>query len=154
MLELLKISFLILQLFLIYIDNLPIDCICNIVIYADDTTTLYSKCDQSSDLGQQVDLVSEFESNQQDILNKVTKLLVDFNDRKTQIASFDQSNNTGVIDVKMNRSVVEEKSSFKGCVNYIFASLIAMSKGEHFRQKEKCFLFYFENTYRYKIIKF
>ena len=79
MLELLQISFLILQLFLIYIDDLPIDCICNIVIYADDTTTLYSKCDQMS-LGLQVDLASEFESNQQDILNKVRKLLVDFND--------------------------------------------------------------------------
>ena len=150
MLVLLKISFLILQLFLIYIDDLPIDCICNIVIYADDT--LYSKCDQSSDLGQQVDLASEFESNQQDIFNKVRKLLVDFNDRKTQLVSVDQSNNTGVVDVKMNGSVVEKKSSFKGCVNYIFASLISLSKGEHFRQKEKCFLFHFESTF--KIIKF
>ena len=27
--------------------------------------------------------------------------------------SFDRSNNTGAIDVKMNRSVLEQKSSFK-----------------------------------------
>ena len=36
-------------LFLLYIKDLPDDVICNIAIYADDTT-LYSKCDQASDL--------------------------------------------------------------------------------------------------------
>ena len=36
-------------LFLLYIDELPDDFICNITICADDTT-LYSKCDQGSDL--------------------------------------------------------------------------------------------------------
>ena len=36
-------------LFLLYIDDLPDDVICNIAIYADDTA-LYSKCDQASDL--------------------------------------------------------------------------------------------------------
>ena len=36
-------------LFLLDINELPDDVICNIAIYADDTT-LYSKCDQPSDL--------------------------------------------------------------------------------------------------------
>ena len=36
-------------LFLLYIDDLPDDVICNIAIYADDTS-LYSKCDQASHL--------------------------------------------------------------------------------------------------------
>ena len=36
-------------LFLLYINDLPDDVICNIGIYADDTT-LYCKCDQASDL--------------------------------------------------------------------------------------------------------
>ena len=36
-------------LLLLYINDLPDDVICNIAIYADDTT-LYSKCDQASDL--------------------------------------------------------------------------------------------------------
>ena len=39
--------------------------------------------------------------------------LVDFNVRKTQLVSFDQSNNTGSIDVKMIGSVLEKKSFFK-----------------------------------------
>ena len=41
-------------LFLLYINNLPDDVICNIAIYADDTT-LYSKCDKASDLWQQLE---------------------------------------------------------------------------------------------------
>ena len=40
------------------------------------------------------------------------KWLVDFNARKTQLVLFDQSN-SGSIDVKMDGSVLEEKSSFK-----------------------------------------
>ena len=49
-------------LFLLYINDLPDDVICNIAIYADDTT-LYSKCDQASDLWQQLELASELESD-------------------------------------------------------------------------------------------
>ena len=41
------------------------------------------------------------------------KWLVNFNAGKTQLVSFDRSNNTGAIDVKMDGSVLEEKSSFK-----------------------------------------
>ena len=41
------------------------------------------------------------------------KWLVDFNAGKTQLVSFDQSNNTGSIDVKMIGSVLEKKSFFK-----------------------------------------
>ena len=39
--------------------------------------------------------------------------LVDFNAGKTHLVLFDQSNSTGAIDVKMDGSVLEEKSSFK-----------------------------------------
>ena len=45
-------------LFLLYINDLPDDVICNTAIYADNTT-LYSKCDQVSDLWQQLELASE-----------------------------------------------------------------------------------------------
>ena len=39
--------------------------LCNIAIYADDTT-LYSKCNQASDPWQQLELASEIESDLQD----------------------------------------------------------------------------------------
>ena len=41
------------------------------------------------------------------------KWLVDFNAGKTQLVSFDWSNNNGSIDLKMDGSVLEEKSSCK-----------------------------------------
>ena len=47
-------------LFLLYINDLPDDVICNIGVYADDAT-LYFKCDQASDLWQQLDLASELD---------------------------------------------------------------------------------------------
>ena len=47
---------------------LPDDVICNIAIYVDDTT-LYSKCDEASDLSQQLELASELESDLQDTVD-------------------------------------------------------------------------------------
>ena len=41
------------------------------------------------------------------------KWLVDFNAGKTQLVSFDRSNSNGSIDVKMDGSLLEEKSSLK-----------------------------------------
>ena len=41
------------------------------------------------------------------------KWLVEINAVKTQLVSFDQSNNTGAVDVRMGASFLEEKSSFK-----------------------------------------
>ena len=54
-------SILGLTLFLLYTNDLPADVICNVAIYADDTT-LYSKCDQASDRWQ-LELASELESD-------------------------------------------------------------------------------------------
>ena len=97
-------------LFILYINDLPDDVICDIAIYADDTT-LYSI--QASDLSQQLELASELESDLRDSVNWGRKWLVDFNAGKTQLVSFDWPNNTGAIDAKMDGSVLEEKSSFK-----------------------------------------
>ena len=99
-------------LFLLYINDLPDDVICNITVYADDTT-LYSKCNQASDLWQQLELASELESDLRDTVDWGRKWLVDFNAGKTQLVSFDRSKNTGAIDVKMDGSVLEDKTSFK-----------------------------------------
>ena len=97
-------------LFLLYINDLPDDIICYIAIYAD--TALYSKCDQTSDLWQQLELASELESDLRDTVDWGKKWLVDFNAGKTQLVLFDRSNNNGSIDAKMDGSILEEKSSF------------------------------------------
>ena len=73
MLEFLKAPFLVL-----YINDPPDDVICDIAIYADDTT-LYSKCDQASGLWQQLALASELESDLQDTVDWGRRWLVDFN---------------------------------------------------------------------------
>ena len=75
-------------LFLLYINDLPDAVICNIAIYADDTT-LYSKCDQASNLWQQLELASELESDLRDTVDWDKKWLVDFSDAKTQLVLFD-----------------------------------------------------------------
>ena len=98
------------MLFLLYINDLPDDVICDFAIYADDTT-LYSKSDHASDLLQQLEL--ELESDLQDTVNWGRKWLVDFYAGKSQLVSFDGSSNTGAIDVKIDGSVLQKESSFK-----------------------------------------
>ena len=102
-------------LFLLYINDLPDDAICDMAIYADDTT-LYCKCDQVSDirrLWQQLELASELESDLQDTVDWGRKWFADLNAGKTLLVLFDRSNDTRAIDVNMDGSVLEEKSSFK-----------------------------------------
>ena len=99
-------------LFLLYINDLTDNVICYIAIYADDNI-LYSKCDQASDLWQQLELVSELESDLRDTVDWCKKWLVDFSAGKIQLVSLDRSNNNGSTDVKMDGSVLEEQSSFK-----------------------------------------
>ena len=52
-------------------------------------------------------------SDLQDTADWGKKWLVDFSAGKTQLVLFNQSKNTGSIDVKMDGSILEEKSSFK-----------------------------------------
>ena len=61
---------------------------------------------------QKLELSTELESDLRGTVNLGRKWFVDFNAGKTQMVSFDRSNNTGAIDVKMDGSVLEENSSF------------------------------------------
>ena len=88
------------RLFLLYINDLSDDVICDIAIYVDDTTH-YSKCHQASDL-QQLELASELESDLQETVDWGKDWLVDLNAGKILLVSFDRSNNTGSVDVKMD----------------------------------------------------
>ena len=69
-------------LFLLSINDLSDDVICDIAIYADDTT-LYCKCDQASYLRQQLELPSELQSNLRDTVDWGKRCFVDFNAGKT-----------------------------------------------------------------------
>ena len=99
-------------LFLLYINDLHDDTICNIAIYADDTA-LYSKCDQASDLWQQLELAPEFESELRDTMDRGNLWLVDFNAGKTQLVLFDRSDNTGANGVKMDWYVLGKNHLLK-----------------------------------------
>ena len=122
-------------LFLLYTNHLLDDIICNIAIYS-DAITLYSKCDQASDLWPQLGLASELKSDLRDTADWGRKWLVDFSTNKTQLVSFGWSYNFGSIDVKIDES--EEKSSFKmlelafsfkmDCGSYIISIPIIASK--------------------------
>ena len=58
-------------------------------------------------------MTSELESDLPDTVDWGKKWLVDFNTGKTQLVSFDRSNNNGSIDLKMDGCFLEEKSFFK-----------------------------------------
>ena len=60
-LEFVKAPFLVIH-FLLYINDLPGNVICDIAINADDTI-LYSKCDQASGLWQHFELAPELKSD-------------------------------------------------------------------------------------------
>ena len=60
------------------------DIICNIATYAADTT-LYSICDQASDLWQQLEWASDLEFNLWGTVHWASKWLVDFNAGRIQL---------------------------------------------------------------------
>ena len=63
-----QVSILHPTILLLYINDLPDDVICDITICSDDTT-LYSNCDQASDMWCQLELASDLESNLQDTVD-------------------------------------------------------------------------------------
>ena len=100
MLEFLKAPFLILHCS--YINDLSDDGICDIAIYS-----LYSSLICGNKLNWLLNLNLIYKT-----LGWDKKWLVDFNAGKTELVLFDQSNNNRSIDVKMDRSVLEDKSLF------------------------------------------
>ena len=62
---------------------------------------------------QQLELASELESSLRDTLGWARNWHVVFNSGKIQLVLCDCSNDTGAVDVKVDGSVLEEKSYFK-----------------------------------------
>ena len=90
---------------MLYINEPSDNFICNIAIYVDDTT-LYTKCDQASDLRQQLELTSEIESDLQKTVDGGRMWLFDFSTGKTQLVLFDRPNSTVAIDLNIDGSVL------------------------------------------------
>ena len=107
-------------LFVLYINDPSDDVICVIAIYANDTT-LYSKCDPASDLWQKLELATEIESDVRDTADWGKKRLVDFNAGKAQLILLHWPSKNSFIDLKMDGSVIEGKSSLK-MLGLIFSS--------------------------------
>ena len=70
---------------------------------------------------QQLVSASKLESVLPETVDWGKKWLIDFSAGKTQAVSFDRSSNTGAIDVKMDESFLEEKSSLK-MLGFTFSS--------------------------------
>ena len=94
-------------LFGLYINDLPDNVICDIAIYA-DYTSLYSK---HLNCGNNLNWLLNLNLIYKTLWSK--KWLVDFIAGEAQLVSFGWSNNNGSIDVEMDGSFREEKSSFK-----------------------------------------
>ena len=92
MLEFFKAPFLVLHYF--YYTLMTLLMLSAILLtILDKDTTLYSKCEQSSDFWEQHELASELESDLQDTVDWCRKWFADLNAGKTQLASFDWCNN-------------------------------------------------------------
>ena len=66
-----------------------------------------------SGIRHQLELATELKSDLRDNVDCDKTRLVDFNVGETQLVSFDRTNSTGVIDVKMDESILGKKSYFK-----------------------------------------
>ena len=77
--------------------------------------------DQASDLWEQLEFLSELKSDIWDTVDWGKKWFVDFNAAKTQFVSFNQSNNTDAIDVKMDGSILD-KNHLSRCWGCFFSS--------------------------------
>ena len=96
-------------IFLLFINNLPDIVHLKIFIYGDDTT-LYSDCEKASNIWKQVEMPLDLESGFRGTVEWGSRWLDSFNAGKTQLVSFDLSANSGVINIKMNKAALKEKS--------------------------------------------
>ena len=85
-------------------------------------------------------LASELDSDLQDIVDWGRKWLADFNAGKTQLFQFDCSCNTGAIDVKMDGSVLERKSSEVDFLFEIGLGLLQISIAKTVAKKNRALL--------------
>ena len=99
-------------LFLLSINDFPYDVICDIAIYADDAISILSVI-RHLICGSNLNWLLNLNLIYKTLWTGVRSGLLISMLEKTQLVSFDHSNNNGSTDVKMGGSVLEEKSSLK-----------------------------------------
>ena len=119
MLDILKVPFLALHYF--YYTLMTFLMMLSVILLCDDTT-LHSKCDQASNLMQQLELASNLNLIYE-TLKWGSQWLFDINAEKTQLVSFHLSYNIGAVDVKMYGFFREENLSFKILIQTFFSKL-------------------------------
>ena len=93
-----------------------------VAIYADGTAFYFSVIGLFF-FWHYLELALKPESDLQELVDWGKKWLVDFNAGKTQLESLDYLNNCSTIDLKMERSIIDEKSSFKMLELFISSKL-------------------------------
>ena len=113
------VSILVIALFLVYINDLTGDLICDIAIYTDNTTLYLTVIRHlicgNNNLNWLLNLNLFCET-----LDWGKKWLVDFNAGRYQLISFDRSNNNCSINVKIDTPVLKEKLSLNMLVDLLF----------------------------------
>ena len=100
-------------LFLIYINDLPDELICKLVIYADDTT-LYSCLDGKAETEEQrLALAKSLESDLTRISDWGKKWQVSLNSEKTKVLSANRYVDPEATPISLNGTTLEESSSIR-----------------------------------------
>lgn len=99
-------------LFLMFINDLPDNLICELVIYADDST-LYSCLDMKSGNQERIDLVNSLESDLSQVSAWAEQWHVALNSEKTKVLSVNRYKNSETTPISMSGEVLQESTSFR-----------------------------------------
>ena len=99
-------------LFLMFINDLPDNIVCDLVMYADDST-LYSCLDIKSDDQKRRNLVNSLESDLSQVNAWADKWHISLNSTKTKVLSVNRYKNSEVTPITMSGETLQESTSFR-----------------------------------------
>ena len=99
-------------LFLLFINDLPVDILCKLAIYADDST-LYSCLGKSAELFDKVEMAADLEYDLRSVVEWGKKWLVTFSSTKTKLLSINNFREPFLPPVSMDGSNLPESGSFR-----------------------------------------
>ena len=99
-------------MFLMFINDLPDNLVCNLVMYADDST-LYSCLDEKSDNQNRLDLVNSLELDLDHITTWADNWHISINSEKTKVLSINRYKNLDKLSISMSGKSLQESTSFR-----------------------------------------